>query len=230
MKINETTTGEAGVSGIAAGHGDKPVGQVTWQRPGVTREDRERKNGHSGRVLWFTGLPGSGKSTLAFSLERELHARGIACYVLDGDNVRHGLCRDLGFSEADRRENLRRVGEVSKLFVDAGIVVLAALVSPNAEDRQMVRNLFEEGDFAEVYVRCSLEECERRDPKGLYKKARSGLIPSFTGIGAPYDVPERPELTIDTQTESANESVAALIEYLEARGDLLGRLAEAGQV
>lgn len=229
MQANETIIA-AGAAGTSGGRGAAPVGQVTWQRSGVTRADRERKNGHPGRVLWFTGLPGSGKSTLAFALERELHARGIACLVLDGDNVRHGLCRDLGFSEDDRRENLRRVGEVSKLFVEAGTVVLAALVSPNSEDRRMVRAMFEEGDFAEVYVRCSLEECERRDPKGLYKKARSGLIPSFTGIGAPYDVPERPELTIDTQLAPAGESVAALIAYMERRGDLLGSLAEAGQV
>ncbi|SFB25306.1 adenylylsulfate kinase [Cohnella sp. OV330] len=229
MRVNETIA-EGGAAGTAAGRGAAPVGQVTWQRSGISRADRERKSGHPGRVLWLTGLPGSGKSTLAFALERELHARGIGCFVLDGDNVRHGLCRDLGFSEADRRENLRRVGEVAKLFVEAGTVVIAALVSPNGEDRRMVRDLFEEGDFAEIYVRCSLEECERRDPKGLYKKARSGQIPSFTGVGAPYDVPERPELTIDTQLESADESVAALIEYLEARGDLLGRLAEAGQV
>ncbi|WP_271754876.1 adenylyl-sulfate kinase [Cohnella sp. JJ-181] len=198
-----------------------------WQRSGIGRADRERRHGHASRVLWFTGLPGSGKSTLAFALERELHERGVSCVVLDGDNMRHGLCRELGFSEADRRENIRRVGEVAKLFMENGTVVLAALVSPGAEDRRMVREMFEAEDFAEVYVNCPLEECERRDPKGMYKKARSGLIPSFTGIGAPYDVPEQPELTVDTHSRTETDSVADLIGYLEASGVLVGRPGEA---
>ncbi|MBB6671454.1 adenylyl-sulfate kinase [Cohnella nanjingensis] len=228
MAVNETIgiagrTDKEDYSGAA-------FGRVTWQRSSLSRKDRERANGHPGRVLWFTGLPGSGKSTLVFALERELHDRGIACRVLDGDNVRHGLCGDLGFSEADRRENMRRVGEVSKLFVESGIVVLAALVSPGAEDRRMVREMFGSGDFAEIYVNCPLEECERRDPKGLYKKARSGQIPSFTGVGAPYDVPERPELVLDTHRRTVAECVAALIGFLKERGDPVCKPNEAWQI
>jgi adenylylsulfate kinase len=193
---------------------------VTWQRSSLTRLDRQQRLGHPSYVLWFTGLPGSGKSTLAFAMEQELHSRGIASYVLDGDNIRHGLGRDLGFSEADRKENIRRVGEVSKLFVDAGLVVLAAFVSPSEADRRMVRDLLEPGEFIEIYVRCALAECERRDPKGLYKKARSGQLPSFTGVGADYDAPSRPELVLDTERQTAASSVSDLIRYLEERNYL----------
>ena len=196
------------------------VGNVTWQHSRISRPDRERRNGHKSLVLWFTGLPGSGKSTLAFALEQELDARGISSYVLDGDNVRHGLGRDLGFSEADRKENIRRVGEVSRLFADAGLVVLAALVSPNEADRRMARKLFPEGEFIEIYVKCSLEECERRDPKGLYKKARDGEISSFTGISAGYDVPQAPELIIDTEKLTVEQAIDILIRYLDHRGCL----------
>lgn len=215
MRKEAADGGAAGVAGEAV---TGAAGGVVWQRSGVTRGERERRNGHPGRVLWFTGLSGAGKSTLAFALERELHARGIASYVLDGDNIRHGLGRDLGFSERDRRENMRRVGEVAKLLLGAGFVVLAALISPAEADRRMVRELFEPGDFAEVYVDCPLEECERRDPKGLYKKARDGRIPNFTGIGAPYEAPGRPELALDTRRLSEAEAVNALLHYMETRG------------
>ncbi|MEK0316242.1 adenylyl-sulfate kinase [Cohnella sp. 56] len=218
--------GTLGKDGTAIGETGGADRNVSWQRSGVGRADRERRSGHPGRVLWFTGLSGSGKTTLAFALEKELHERGIASYVLDGDNVRHGLGRDLGFTESDRKENIRRVGEVSKLFVDAGMIVLAALISPSAEDRRMVRELFGPGDFMEIYVDCPIEECERRDPKGLYQKARNGQIPNFTGIDAPYDVPERPEVALDTRRLTVGQSVDALIDYLEARGDLRPRALE----
>lgn len=143
---------------------------ITWQSSSINRQDREKHNGHRSRAIWFTGLSGAGKSSLAFALEQYLYEQGVSCYVLDGDNVRHGLNRDLGFTAADRQENLRRIGEVSKLMVDAGLFVLSAFISPHEQDREMVRQLFEPDDFIEIYVRCSIEECERRDPKGLYKK------------------------------------------------------------
>ncbi len=197
-----------------------PNHNTTWQRSLLSRRDREIRNGHRSGVLWFTGLPGSGKTTLAFALEKELHDRNIASYVLDGDNVRQGLNRDLGFSEKDRTENLRRVGEVAKCMMDAGLVVLAAFISPNAKDRRMVRDLFDPDDFLEIYVKCSLEECERRDPKGLYKKARSGQIANFTGISAGYDIPESPDLVIDTERLTVGESVAFLLHELEKRNYL----------
>ncbi|CAE6415345.1 unnamed protein product [Rhizoctonia solani] len=193
---------------------------ITWQPSMVTRQDRNRRNGHGSLALWFTGLSGAGKSTLALTLEKALHERGIGSYVLDGDNIRHGLNRDLGFSEEDRKENLRRIGEVSKLFADAGLVVLSAFISPDEQDRRMVRELFAPGDFVEVYVKCSIEECEKRDPKGLYKKARSGQIRNFTGIDAKYDVPGSPELVIDTERMPVDEAVELLLGYLEERNVL----------
>lgn len=143
---------------------------ITWQSSNINRQDREKQHGHRSRAIWFTGLSGAGKSSLAFALEQYLYDQGVRCYVLDGDNVRHGLNRDLGFTTGDRQENLRRIGEVSKLMVDAGLFVLSAFISPDAQDREMVRQLFEPDDFIEIYVRCSIQECERRDPKGLYKK------------------------------------------------------------
>ncbi|MBJ6360236.1 adenylyl-sulfate kinase [Paenibacillus sp. GCM10012307] len=191
---------------------------LTWQSSTLNRQERAMRNGHQSCTLWFTGLSGAGKSTLAFALEQELFARGKAVYVLDGDNIRHGLNRDLGFSPEDRRENIRRIGEVSKLLVDAGIIVLSAFISPHEEDREMVRNFFAPEDFVEVYVKCSLAECERRDPKGLYKKARSGQIPNFTGVSAGYDIPRSPALVMDTEELSVEESVKLLIEYLEGQG------------
>ncbi|WP_407074358.1 adenylyl-sulfate kinase [Paenibacillus lacisoli] len=191
---------------------------LTWHASKVDRKEREERNGHGSCVIWFTGLSGSGKSTLAFALERELFDRGIFSYVLDGDNVRHGLNGDLGFSEADRKENLRRIAEMSRLFTDAGMIVLSAFISPHAQDREMVRNIVGPEQFAEVYVKCSLEECEKRDPKGLYVKARKGEIPEFTGISAPYDIPVEPEMVIDTEHTSLQESVDQLIQFLIQKG------------
>ncbi|MES9950827.1 MAG: adenylyl-sulfate kinase [Candidatus Thiodiazotropha sp.] len=191
---------------------------IVWHEATVTRERREKMNRHRAKLLWFTGLSGSGKSTLAHALEEELHQRECRTYVFDGDNVRHGLCRDLGFSTGDRSENIRRIGEMAKLFVDAGVIALTAFISPIREDRERARGLFPHGDFIEVYVSCPLEVCESRDVKGLYKKARSGEIPNFTGISAPYDVPDKPEITIETQNRTVQECVYELIEALEQRG------------
>lgn len=190
---------------------------ITWQSSNITRKEREQRYGQRSVVIWLTGLSGSGKSTLAFALEKELFARERACYVLDGDNIRHGLNRDLGFSEQDRKENLRRIGEVAKLFIDAGTIVIAAFISPHAQDRQMVRDLFDEGDFIEVYIDCSLSACEERDPKGLYKKARAGQIPNFTGVSAPYEAPQQPELTLDTEHQSVEQCVAKVMAKLDQR-------------
>lgn len=188
---------------------------ITWSESNVTREERYLLNKHGSCALWLTGLSGSGKSTIAFALEKELYRHHINSYVLDGDNIRHGLNRDLGFSEEDRAENIRRIGEVSKLFVDAGIFVIAAFISPSKYDRATVRELFHPDDFIEIYIKCSLEECERRDPKGLYRRARDGSIPNFTGISAPYDVPVNPSLTIDTEQLTVEQSVQAVLHYLK---------------
>ncbi|MFX3647616.1 MAG: adenylyl-sulfate kinase [Paenibacillus sp.] len=193
---------------------------ITWQSSSINRQDREKHNGHRSRAIWFTGLSGAGKSSLAFALEQYLYDQGVRCYVLDGDNVRHGLNRDLGFTAGDRQENLRRIGEVSKLMVDAGLFVLSAFISPHEQDREMVRQLFEPDDFIEIYVRCSIQECERRDPKGLYKKARNGDIPHFTGISAPYDVPKSPSFIIDTEHSSIEEAVQEIVQHLEQIGAL----------
>ena len=193
-------------------------GNIVWQPSKVSKEDRRRLNGHGSCVLWFTGLSGAGKSTLATEVEKELHQRGVRTYVLDGDNIRHGLNRDLGFGKDDRKENIRRIGEVAKLFVDAGIVTLTAFISPYIEDREMVRALFEMGEFIEIYVKCSLEECERRDPKGLYKKARRGEIKDFTGISAPYEEPVHPELVVETEQETVETSVRKILNYLSEKG------------
>lgn len=194
---------------------------ITWHQGVVTREDRERLNGHEGAVIWFTGLPSSGKSTIAHALEYELYKRGCRTYVLDGDNIRHGLNKDLGFSAKDREENIRRIGEVAKLFADAGLIVLTAFISPYRADREKARKLNPK-NFIEVYVKCSLEICEQRDPKGLYKRARKGEILEFTGISAPYEEPESPELVIDTGRLSVDESVSLIMEYLEEKG-IIGR-------
>jgi adenylylsulfate kinase len=168
--------------------------------------------------MWFTGLSGSGKSTIAVALEKALWDRGVRSYILDGDNVRHGLNADLGFSPDDRTENIRRIGEVAKLFTDAGVVNLTAFISPYRSDRDRVRGIMQPGDFVEVYVDCPIEECERRDVKGLYKKARAGQIPEFTGISAPYEAPEKPELVLRTGELSEEQSVAVCLRYLEANG------------
>lgn len=170
---------------------------VIWHAHTVTRDEREAQHGHKGVLLWFTGLSGSGKSTVAGALEQSLHQLGVSTYLLDGDNVRHGLCRDLGFSDDDRRENIRRVGEVAKLMVDAGLVVLSAFISPHRAERQMVRDMLGEGRFIEIFVDTPLAICEARDPKGLYKKARAGELRNFTGIDAVYEAPDHPELHLD---------------------------------
>jgi bifunctional enzyme CysN/CysC len=181
----------------------------------INKGSRRTLNGHTSRVLWFTGLSGSGKSTIANALEKELHALGIRTYILDGDNVRHGLNSDLGFTDADRVENIRRIGEVAKLMVDAGIVVLTAFISPFRAEREMVRGLFEDGEFVEIFVDTPLDIAETRDPKGLYKKARLGEIPNFTGIGSPYETPETPDIHIQTETESVEQIVKRLMKELE---------------
>ncbi len=190
---------------------------ITWHQADVTREGREQLNGHRSAVLWFTGLSGSGKSTLAHAVENALYERKCRTYVLDGDNVRHGLNKDLGFSPADREENIRRIGEVANLFADAGVITLTAFISPYRADRDKAREIA--GDrFVEVYVKCDLDVCEERDPKGLYKKARAGQIPEFTGISAPYEEPDRAELVIDTTSQSLEASRDAVLSYLEERG------------
>ncbi|MFD1020185.1 adenylyl-sulfate kinase [Thalassobacillus hwangdonensis] len=187
---------------------------VTWHESNVTKEHRQELNNHKSPVLWFTGLSGSGKSTVSVALEKALHERGIHSYRLDGDNVRHGLNKNLGFSPEDRTENIRRIGEVAKLMNDAGLVTLTAFISPYREDRDQVRELLEEGEFIEVYVKCSLEECEKRDPKGLYEKARSGEIKGFTGIDAPYEEPNSPEVVVETDRQTLDESVETIINHL----------------
>jgi adenylylsulfate kinase (apsK) len=191
---------------------------IIWHRTTVTKADRKKKSGQKGAVIWLTGLSGSGKSTLANRVEAALFAAGYRTYLLDGDNIRSGLNSDLGFSEADRKENIRRIGEVAKLFVDSNAIVLTAFISPFRSDRLLARKRFESGEFIEVYVQCALDVCESRDPKGLYKKARSGVIPSFTGIDSPYEAPVSPELTIDTEHQTLEESKAHILLYLKEKG------------
>ncbi|EAR60511.1 sulfate adenylyltransferase subunit CysN [Neptuniibacter caesariensis] len=181
----------------------------------VDKSARRRLNGHSSKVLWFTGLSGSGKSTIANALEKELHAKGIRTYILDGDNIRHGLNKDLGFTDADRIENIRRISEVAKLMVDAGIVVITAFISPFRAERQMAREMFDEGEFSEVYINTPIEVAESRDPKGLYKKARKGELPNFTGIGSPYEAPETPDFILNTEDKSVDALVSELMESME---------------
>ncbi|MBV2090429.1 MAG: adenylyl-sulfate kinase [Candidatus Thiodiazotropha taylori] len=191
---------------------------IVWHQATVTRDRREKMNLHRAKLLWFTGLSGSGKSTLAHALEERLHQRGCRTYVFDGDNVRHGLCNDLGFSVEDRTENIRRIGEMSKLFVEAGVIALTAFISPIREDRNRARELFDEGDFIEVYIKASIETCESRDVKGLYKKAREGIIKNFTGISSPYEAPESPEIVVDTENREVDECVDSLLAALEEQG------------
>ena len=191
---------------------------ISWHEASVTKSERRQQNGHHSFVLWFTGLSGSGKSTVANAVSRELYNRRISNYVLDGDNVRHGLNKDLGFSDQERQENIRRIGEVAKLFVDSGQVVITAFISPFRSDRELVRELLPEGEFYEVYVDCPVAECEKRDPKGLYQKARQGLIKDFTGIDSPYQVPENPEITLDTAARTIDECVDRVIQYLQTKG------------
>jgi adenylylsulfate kinase len=196
---------------------------ITWHASHVTRAEREKLLKQRGVTVWLTGLSGSGKSTIAVGAERALLERGRLAYVLDGDNVRHGLNKNLGFSPADRSENIRRIGEVAKLFTDAGIVTLTSFISPYRQDRDAVRAILAPGDFLEVYVAASLETCESRDVKGLYRKARAGEIPEFTGISAPYEEPEKPELVLDTNRQTAEESVGRLLGFLEQEGVLSRR-------
>jgi len=191
---------------------------IVWHQGAVTRDDRERVNGNKSCIVWLTGLSGSGKSTIAVALEKALWSRGVRSYILDGDNVRHGLNKNLGFSPADRTENIRRIGEVAKLFVDAGMLAITAFISPYRADRDQVRALVPAGDFVEILVECPLDVCEGRDVKGLYAKARAGQIPEFTGISAPYEEPRTPELTLHTAAQSVEESVAQVLRYLEGRG------------
>ena len=186
----------------------------------VSREQRERLLGQKGVTLWFTGLSASGKSTIALLVDQMMAERGRHCCVLDGDNIRHGLNSDLGFSPADRNENIRRIGEVAKLFTQHGVVALTAFISPYRVDRDRNRAIQERGDFVEVYVNCPLEVCEQRDPRGLYAKARAGQIPEFTGISAPYEPPLEPEIVLHTEQETAEESAGRVIAYLEEHGYL----------
>ena len=191
---------------------------IVWHEASVDRAARADKRGHRSAILWFTGLSGSGKSTLANAVNAALFERGLGTYVLDGDNVRHGLCKDLGFSDADREENIRRIGEVAKLFLDAGVIVLTAFVSPFRADRDKARDLVEAGEFFEIFCAADLDVCESRDPKGLYAKARSGAIKEFTGISSPYEAPDTPELKIDTGAQDLAESVNVVIKALQDKG------------
>jgi adenylylsulfate kinase len=195
-----------------------PDSNIRWHTQQVTRTMRESRNGHFGAIVWFTGLPSSGKSTLANGLEQSLFAQGCGTYVLDGDNVRHGLCRDLGFSAPDRAENIRRIGEMANLFLGAGLIVLAAFISPAQAERDKVRNLVGADRFLEIYCSCPVEICESRDQKGNYAKARAGLILNFTGISAPYQEPEHPDLIIDTDRTDLVASIAELFALLQQRG------------
>jgi len=192
---------------------------IKWHKPRITKKDRWGSNKHKSALIWITGLSASGKSTIAIELEHRLFQKKIKTFVLDGDNVRHGLNKDLGFSPEDRKENLRRVGEVAKLLVDAGLLTIAAFISPYASDRDAIRELFSKDneDFIEVYLKCDLDVCESRDPKGLYKKARKGEIPEFTGVSQPYEKPENPEFIIETDRLGIEESVESLIAYLKGK-------------
>lgn len=193
---------------------------IIWHHALITRSARQKMNGHRSLVVWFTGLSGSGKSTLSHAVEEKLYRVGCRTFVLDGDNVRHGLCGDLGFSEDDRMENMRRIGEMAKLFAEAGVITLTAFISPFRADRFRVRQLFEPGDFVEVYCRCSLEVCEGRDVKGMYRRARAGEIRDFTGISSPYEEPITPELIVDTGHLSLDQCVDQVMSFLKDRGVL----------
>lgn len=197
---------------------DKQNNNVVWHRVKVSRKHREKRHSHKSAIVWFTGLSGSGKSTLAHTVEEKLHQLGCHTYVFDGDNVRHGLCADLGFSKEDRSENIRRIGEMCRLFIDAGVIAMTAFISPIREDRRRVRNLVSADDFIEIYCRCSLDVCEQRDVKGLYKRARAGEIKNYTGISAPYEEPEHPDLVLATDTDSLEDCVDRVVNLLAERG------------
>ena len=193
---------------------DKKENNIVWHKPKVTREMREKLNGHRSIALWFTGLPSSGKSTIAHAVEKRLHEMGVRTYTFDGDNVRHGLCSDLGFSPEDRAENLRRIAEMIKLFLDAGIVVLAAFVSPFRKDREKIRKIISEKDFIEIYCKCPVEVCMKRDPKGMYERALKGEIKEYTGISSPYEEPENPDLILETHLLSIEECVERVLKLI----------------
>jgi len=190
---------------------------VIWHHATVTREHRNQQNNHKSTVLWFTGLSGAGKSTLAHAVEEKLHHRCCRTFVLDGDNVRHGLTSNLTFSDDDRKENIRRIGEVAKLMMESGVITMTAFISPFREDRDLIRKLLSQDDFIEIYCKASLEACESRDVKGLYKRARAGEIKNYTGIDSPYEAPNNPELIIDTEHESLEESVSKVIDFLKIK-------------
>jgi adenylylsulfate kinase len=195
---------------------------TVWHSATVTRARREELNNHKSVILWFTGLSGAGKSTLAHAVEEKLYQLQCRTYVLDGDNVRHGLCGDLGFTDTDRQENIRRIGEIAKLMLEAGVISLTAFISPFEKERQLARKLVPHGDFLEIYCYCELDICEQRDVKGLYKKARSGEIKHFTGISSPYEVPKKPEIKINTGQDSLEDCVAQVINLLRDRGIISG--------
>ena len=191
---------------------------ITWHQPLVSRADREKRNGHRGAVVWITGLPSSGKSSLAHEVERRLFELGCNSYVLDGDNIRHRLNKDLGFSPEDRTENIRRISEVANLLTEAGVIVLTAFISPYQEDRDQARALNDPGSFFQVFCKCSIEECERRDPKGLYLRARKGELPEFTGVSAPYEEPRNPEIVVEADRCSLEDCAEQILHYLEQKG------------
>lgn len=202
----------------SAGNPPSASTNTVWHHATVTRARREAQNGHRGAIVWFTGLSGSGKSTLAHAVEESLHRRGCRTFVLDGDNVRHGLCGDLDFSAQDRQENIRRIGEMAKLFVEAGVIVLTAFISPYRADRERVRGMVGQGDFIEIYCDTPIEICETRDVKGIYKKARAGEIADFTGISAPYEAPAKPEISVNTGTLELDVCVQQVLTVLANRG------------
>lgn len=210
--------------------GIQKASNIYWHSGQIQRNDRERLNGHRGFTLWFTGLPASGKSTLAVAVEKELHDRNCCTYILDGDNIRHGLNKDLGFSADDRMENIRRIGEVANLFRDCGVINLVAFISPYHSDRQTARQCGKnDGTFIEVFVDCPVEICESRDPKGMYRKAREGLIKEFTGISAPYEVPLSPEIRVPTHSYSLQDGVQIIIQYLLEKELLFASSVNAGR-
>lgn len=191
---------------------------ITWHHGKITKDDRIKLLRQKGVTIWLTGLSGSGKSTIAVELEHALIENKHQAYILDGDNIRHGLNKNLGFSPEDRSENIRRIGEVAKLFTDANMITITAFISPYRQDRDNARKLLKDGEFIEVYIKCPIDVCEQRDTKGLYKKARAGEVKEFTGISAPYEEPLNPELTIDTSTMTVNESTMAILQHLEQKG------------
>jgi len=193
------------------------MNNTVWHHATVNRELRNQQNRHKSIILWFTGLSGSGKSTIAHAVEEQLFKQGFRTFVLDGDNVRHGLSSNLGFSEEDRKENIRRVGETAKLMLEAGIITLTAFISPYRQDRERVKIMMSPGDFIEIYCEATLETCERRDVKGYYKKARAGIIKNYTGIDSPYEIPDNPELTLNTDNQTLEESVQAVLAFLKQK-------------